>query len=89
MRSKHDASNVENVIEYEAPSIAVGTIALTTDKPKFLWGAILNHIPSSKSIEEMHKLFPHNGQWHSVLKDKGVTWVDGNRVQHYSDERLT
>lgn len=53
------------------------------------WGAVLNHIPSSRRILEMDRAFKNDHKWHSVLEDKDAVIVDGKRVSKYSDERLT
>ena len=40
--------------------------------PNMKWGALLNKKPSSKKIQDLNNLFPHNGKWHTVFEEKDV-----------------
>jgi hypothetical protein len=57
--------------------------------PNMRWGAVMNHIPSSKRIIEMDQAFRDDHKWHTVLEDKDAVVVDGKRIPKYHDERLT
>jgi len=48
--------------------------------PKMNWGALLNKVPTNESIEQMNKIFPHNGKWHTVFDEKDQVFVDGKRI---------
>ena len=45
--------------------------------PNMKWGALLNKKPSSKKIDDLNNLFPHNGKWHTVFEEKDVAYIDG------------
>ena len=53
------------------------------------WGALLNKKPSSKKVEELNNLFPHNGKWHTVFEEKDVAYIDGVRVFKKDKESWT
>ena len=44
------------------------------------WGALLNKVPTNKSIEHRNKRFHHNGKWHTVFDEKDQVFVDGKRI---------
>ena len=52
--------------------------------PNMKWGALLNKKPSSKKVEELNNLFPHNGKWHTVFEEKDVAYIDGVRAVSYT-----
>ena len=37
--------------------------------PNMRWGALLNKFPTNSKIEEMNKIFPDNGKWHTVFEE--------------------
>ena len=45
--------------------------------PSMKWGALLNKKPSSKTLEYLNNLFPHNGQWHTDFEEQDVAYIDG------------
>ena len=36
--------------------------------PNMRWGALMNKPPTNKKFEEMNKIFPDNGKWHTVFE---------------------
>ena len=44
------------------------------------WGALMNKAPTSEKVEEMNKIFPNNGKWHTVLEEKDQVYIDGKRI---------
>jgi hypothetical protein len=48
--------------------------------PNMRWGALTNRPPTNQRVEEMNRLFPHNGRWHTVFEERDHVFVDGRRV---------
>jgi hypothetical protein len=48
--------------------------------PNMRWGALLNREPTNKKIQQMDKIFPHNGKWHTVFEEEEQVFVDGVRI---------
>ncbi len=48
--------------------------------PQMKWGALMNKAPTSNSVKELDKIFPHNGKWHTVFEEKDHTYIDGKVV---------
>ena len=48
--------------------------------PHMNWGALLNRAPTNEKIEQMNKIFPHNGKWHTVFEETDHVFVDGKRI---------
>jgi len=44
------------------------------------WGALMNKIPTNERIDNMNKIFPPNGKWHTVFDESDQVFVDGKRV---------
>ena len=38
--------------------------------PNMRWGALMNKAPTNDKVEEMNKIFPSNGKWHTVFEEK-------------------
>lgn len=57
--------------------------------PNMRWGALLNKPPTNDKVEEMNKMFPHNGKWHTVFEEKDQVIVDGKRVWKKDPEKWT
>ena len=38
--------------------------------PNMKWGALMNKAPTNDKVEELNKIFPANGKWHTVLKKR-------------------
>src|SRR3989344_3655090 len=41
---------------------------------------IMNKAPNNKKVEEMNKIFPHNGKWHTVFEEKDQVTIDGKQI---------
>ena len=48
--------------------------------PNMKWGALMNKYPTNKKVDEMNKIFPSNGKWHTVFEEKDQVPIDGRRV---------
>lgn len=48
--------------------------------PSMRWGALLNKAPTNKRIEEMNKIFPDNGKWHTVFEEDELVYIDGKKI---------
>ncbi len=57
--------------------------------PNMRWGALMNKSPTSNKVDEMNKMFPHNGKWHTVFEEEDQVVVDGNRVWKKDPEAWT
>ncbi|ABK78400.1 hypothetical protein CENSYa_1790 [Cenarchaeum symbiosum A] len=44
------------------------------------WGALMNKPPTSSRVDEMNKIFPSNGKWHTVFEEGDQMHIDGKRV---------
>ena len=44
------------------------------------WGALLNKYPANNKVQQMNKIFPHNGKWHTVFEEEDQVFVDGVRI---------
>ena len=45
--------------------------------PNMKWGALLNKKPTNQKVNELNKLLPHNGKWHTVFEENDVSYIDG------------
>ncbi len=57
--------------------------------PNMRWGALLNRPPTNDKVEEMNKMFPHNGKWHTVFEEQDQVIVDGKRIWKKDPEKWT
>jgi len=48
--------------------------------PNMRWGALMNKAPTNVKVEEMNKIFPHNGKWHTVFEEKDQVTIDGKQI---------
>ncbi len=48
--------------------------------PNMRWGALLNKYPTNDKVQQMNKIFPHNGKWHTVFEEEDQAFVDGIRI---------
>ncbi len=53
------------------------------------WGALMNRPPTHTRIEEMDKIFPDNGRWHTVFEDDELISIDGKHVRKKSTDKWT
>ena len=45
--------------------------------PNMKWGALMNKAPTNDKVEELSKIFPANGKWHTVFEETDHTYIDG------------
>ncbi len=57
--------------------------------PNMKWGALMNKSPTNNKVDEMNKMFPHNGKWHTVFEEEDQVVVDGKRVWKKDPEAWT
>ena len=48
--------------------------------PNMKWGALMNKAPTNDKVEELNKIFPANGKWHTGFEEKDHTYIDGNLI---------
>jgi len=48
--------------------------------PNMKWGALMNKAPTHDKVEELNKIFPANGKWHTVFEETDHTYIDGNLI---------
>ena len=48
--------------------------------PNMKWGALMNKAPTNEKFEEMNKIFPSNGKWHTVFEEKDSVTIDGRQI---------
>lgn len=48
--------------------------------PNMRWGALMNRPPTSRRVEEMNRIFPGNGRWHTVFEEGDRVYVDDKLV---------
>ena len=37
--------------------------------PSMKWGALMNKAPTNRKVNELNKIFPDNGKWHTVFEE--------------------
>ena len=57
--------------------------------PHMKWGALTNHQPTNKRLEEMSAIFPANGKWHTVFEEDNQVTIDGKRIWKKRSEAWT
>lgn len=53
------------------------------------WGALMNRPPTSRRVQDMNRMFPHNGRWHTVFDVDDSVIVDGVEVRRKGPDRWT
>ena len=48
--------------------------------PHMRWGALMNKAPTNNKVEELNKIFPDNGKWHTFFEEKDHSYIDGKIV---------
>lgn len=48
--------------------------------PSMKWGALMNRPPTNERVDEMNKIFPDNGRWHTVFDTEDHVVVDGKWI---------
>ena len=57
--------------------------------PNMRWGALMNKAPTSDKVEEMNKIFPNNGKWHTVFEEQDEITVDGKEIRKKNLDKWT
>jgi len=57
--------------------------------PNMRWGALMNKAPTSDKVEEMNKIFPNNGKWHTVFEEQDQVTVDGKEIRKKNPDKWT
>jgi len=53
------------------------------------WGALMNKAPTSDKVEEMNKIFPDNGKWHTVFEEQDEITIDGKQIRKKNHDKWT
>ncbi len=53
------------------------------------WGALMNKAPTNDKVEEMDKIFPDNGRWHTVFEEQDQITVDGKEIRKKNPDKWT
>jgi hypothetical protein len=53
------------------------------------WGALMNKAPTNDKVEEMNKIFPDNGKWHTVFEEQDQITVDGKEIRKKNPDKWT
>lgn len=53
------------------------------------WGALMNKAPTSDKVEEMNKIFPDNGRWHTVFEEQDNITIDGKEIRKKNPDKWT
>lgn len=57
--------------------------------PHMRWGALMNKAPTNDKVEEMNKIFPSNGKWHTVFEEKDRITIDGKEIRKKDPTKWT
>ena len=57
--------------------------------PNMKWGALMNKEPTNDKVEEMNKIFPDNGKWHTVFEEQDQITVDGKEIRKKNPDKWT
>jgi hypothetical protein len=57
--------------------------------PNMRWGALMNKAPTNDRVEEMNKIFPDNGRWHTVFEEQDQVIVDGKEIRKKNPDKWT
>ncbi|MDA7940285.1 MAG: hypothetical protein MPJ05_07955 [Nitrosopumilus sp.] len=49
--------------------------------PDMKWGALMNRPPTHDRVDEMNRIFPDNGRWHTVFEEGDQVVVDGRVIR--------
>ena len=53
------------------------------------WGALMNRPPSSRRVQDMDRIFPDNGRWHTVFDVDDSVVVDGVEIRRKDPDKWT
>ncbi len=57
--------------------------------PNMRWGALMNKPPTNDKVEEMNKIFPSNGKWHTIFEEQDQVTVDGKEIRKKNPDKWT
>ena len=57
--------------------------------PNMRWGALMNKAPTNDKVEEMNKIFPDNGKWHTVFEEQDKITVDRKEIRKKNPDKWT
>ena len=57
--------------------------------PNMKWGALMNTPPTNDKVDEMNKIFPNNGKWHTVFEEPDVITIDGKEIRKKDPTKWT
>ncbi|WP_299291718.1 hypothetical protein [Nitrosopumilus sp.] len=57
--------------------------------PNMKWGALMNKPPTNEKFEEMNKIFPSNGKWHTVFEENDSVTIDGKQIWKKNSDKWT
>lgn len=57
--------------------------------PNIRWACITNSAPTNAKLNQLNKLLPHDGLWHSVIESKEMVDVDGYTIRRKTTESMT
>ncbi len=40
----------------------------------------MNKKPTNNKVDELNKILPHNGKWHTVFEEDEISYIDGMPV---------
>jgi len=49
----------------------------------------MNKAPTNDKVEEMNKIFPDNGKWHTVFEEQDKITVDGKEIRKKNPDKWT
>jgi len=49
----------------------------------------MNKAPTNEKVEEMNKIFPSNGKWHTVFEEKKSVTIDGKEIHKKDPNKWT
>lgn len=49
----------------------------------------MNTPPTNDKVEEMNKIFPSNGKWHTVFEEQDLITIDGKEIRKKDPNKWT
>ena len=49
----------------------------------------MNKHPTINRVDEMNKIFPNNGKWHTVFDENDQVFIDGKRIWKKDSKKWT
>ncbi|MDA7943974.1 MAG: hypothetical protein MPJ06_08265 [Nitrosopumilus sp.] len=57
--------------------------------PDMKWGALMNRPPTHDRVDEMNRIFPDNGRWHTVFEESDQVVIDGRVIRKRDPSKWT